>query len=84
MIGFEIIFTISIVTKFLEEFLKDGQLNPIRDLKQIAERYLQTDFVWDFVPIIPFPFIFNIGGIEQHLYMIKCVRMFSGLRIFNT
>ena len=70
--------------KFLLEFTKDGQIVPIRDLKQIAERYIRRDFIFDLIPLIPFPLILSLKkGRESHLYFIKCVRVIRGLRIFD-
>ena len=83
MLAFEIVFVLSMGFKFLCEFLKDGHNTPIRDLSEIASRYFNSDFIWDIIPLIPFPFIFDFGGRETHLNMIKCIRMLNGFRIFN-
>ena len=41
MVYFEFIFFCSIILKFFEEFTKDGQTIPTRDLAEIANRYLK-------------------------------------------
>lgn len=32
---------------------------------------------------MPLHLIFNLGGLEHHLIMVKCVRMVSGFKVFN-
>lgn len=41
MVYFEFIFFCQIVFKFLEEFTKDGQTTPTRDLTEISTKYLK-------------------------------------------
>ena len=60
MLAFETIFALSMGFKFLKEFTKPGQPTPTRDLAKIAERYLKSDFIYDFIPLIPFPHILNL------------------------
>ena len=60
MLAFETIFALSIGLKFLREFTKPGQTVPTRDLAQIAEQYLKSDFIYDILPLIPFPHILNL------------------------
>ena len=82
MLIFESVFLVSMGLKFFREFTKDGQTLPTKDLKQIAERYLKTDFIYDLIPLIPFPLIMDFDGRESHLYLVKCTRMINGFRIF--
>ena len=83
MVFFETIFFISIVCKFFVEFKKDGQTIPIRNLGEIANRYLRTTFMMDFIPLIPIPIIINLNGYEGHFYAVKVIRVVNGFRIFN-
>ena len=41
-------------------------------------RYLKGNFVYDFVPLIPFTYI-NLNGDERLFYIIKIVRLVIGL-----
>ena len=84
MLVFEFIFFLSIKFKFLREFTKEGQTVPTRDMKQIAERYIRDDFIYDLIPIIPFPLILELdGGRQSHMYIIKCMRVVNGFRVFD-
>ena len=83
MLFFETIFFISMVLNFFVEFVKDGQTIPTRDLAQIANRYLRSSFINDFIPLIPLPYLIDIGGFEAHFYAIKVIRLVNGFRLLN-
>ena len=52
-LGFEIVFSITTIISFFVEYTEaDGQ-DPIRDPTMIAKNYLRTEFLQDFIPIIP-------------------------------
>ena len=52
---------------------------------KIAERYLKSEFIFDFIPLIPFPLILKLSnGREYHFYIIKCVRVITGFKIFDS
>lgn len=64
MLYFEFIFVCEIIFKFFEEFTKDGQTIPTRSLAEIANRYLKGQFIYDFIPMIPLPYLLPfLGGI---------------------
>jgi hypothetical protein len=44
---------------------------------------MRSDFIFDFIPLIPFPYILNLQGKEVHLFVIKIMRLVNGFRIFN-
>lgn len=50
---FELIFLIHMLLQFLVEFTPEGNKVPITDLSKISMNYINGDFVWDFIPIIP-------------------------------
>ena len=53
-------------------------------MKQIAERYIRDDFIYDLIPIIPFPLILELDwGRQSHMYIIKCMRVVNGFRVFD-
>ena len=59
VLAFEIIFLISIITKFLTDFRPDGETEHVKSLTKISSRYLHGDFLSDFIPLIPLTFIFK-------------------------
>lgn len=78
MLFFEIVFFAQIILKFFEEFTKDGQTIPTKDLGEIARKYLKDQFIYDLIPLIPFPYLLPLGGKEGHLYFIKVIRLVNG------
>lgn len=82
---FETVFAISFVLNFFVDFTPDGSTIPTRNMKQIAIRYLKSDFLLDFIPLIPFPTLLSMKSYkETHFYMIKIIRLAKCERIFNT
>jgi hypothetical protein len=63
MLYFEFIFFCEIVFKFFEEFTKDGQTIPTRSLYEIGMKYLKGQFIYDFIPLIPFPYLLPLNGL---------------------
>jgi hypothetical protein len=51
---FECIFGIQMITKFMLSYTRDTDLKKISDLKLTWRNYLATDFIYDFLPILPF------------------------------
>lgn len=85
-VAFELVFAFSILTRFLTDYTPDGETEPVKSLSKISTRYLHSDFIWDILPLIPLPFIFNNIFGEYYaklLYMIKCIRLLNGFKLFN-
>jgi hypothetical protein len=74
---------VSMALKFLVEFKKDGSTIYERDLREIATRYINGQFIYDIIPLFPFAYIFTLDGHSHNLLMIKCGRMLIGFKIFN-
>lgn len=83
MLIFESVFLIDIALKFLVSFTKDGETIPTKDLSKIAQRYLRKGFIFDFIPLIPFPLFLDLDHREAHFYIIKCIRIINGFKLFN-
>lgn len=83
MLSFEFVFLCSIGFKFLCEFTQDGATTPTRDLKMIADKYIRSEFILDLIPLIPIQLMLDFDGRESHLYIIKCIRMINGFRVFD-
>ena len=57
---------------------------PIRNHAIIAQNYLRGEFPLDIITLLPLAYIINLtGDLEQHLQMIKILRVFRGFKIFN-
>ena len=51
---------------------------------QIAEHYIRSDFIYDLIPLIPLPLILELDdGRQSHFYIIKCMRVVNGFRVFD-
>ena len=82
---FELVFAFSILTRFLTDYTPDGETEAVKSLPKISTRYLHTDFFWDLLPLIPLPQFFQTVA-PRHaklLYMIKCIRIINGFKLFN-
>ena len=51
---YEIIFLISLISNFLVEYQDEGMPKPVRDISKICWRYLKGQFLFDFIPLVPF------------------------------
>ena len=57
---------------------------PIRNHGIIANTYLKGEFPLDIITLIPLAYIIDLpGDLEQHLQMIKIIRVVRGFKIFN-
>ena len=77
-IAFESIFFVAMCLKFLYEYKKIGSDRTERDISKIAKIYISGEFFPDLIPLIPLPFVLNLGGYERLFYLIKTVRMVNG------
>jgi hypothetical protein len=84
-LGFELVFAFSILTRFLTDYTPDGETEAVKSLSKISARYLHSDFVWDLLPLIPLPIFFKnvLKSYAKLLYMIKCIRIINGFKLFN-
>ena len=82
----EYIFMFDLIYNFFIEYYPDysGKFaKPIRDLSKIAVHYLQTTFLIDFIPLIPFHMIelpYNKGTV---LYTVKLIRLKRAIELFD-
>lgn len=82
MIFFELSFLLDVIFKFFKSYTKDGETVPTIDLSKIARRYIYTTFIFDFIPLIPIPSLLEFHR-DNHLYIIKCIRIINGFALFN-
>lgn len=79
----EVIFFFRIGTEFLTDF-QDKDLKIIRDFEKIVMRYLKGQFIFDFITVIPFDYFIMIeGGYSRLFYLLKLLRLFQGLQLFD-
>ena len=78
-IGFEILFLIEMSTRCFLEYTPVDSIIPVRDISSISVTYLKTQFVYDFIPLIPFQRIITFKY-DRLLYLIKCMRL---VKFFN-
>ena len=71
------------ISKFFVEFTVEGDTMPTRNINKIIYRYLTTNFIIDFIPLIPFSFFLDLNGKEKHFYIIKVMRLVNGFRILD-
>jgi hypothetical protein len=81
--GFESMFAISIVMRFFVDYYEEGKQFPVRDLTSIAKNYLKTDFIFDFIPLIPLQELALPRGYARFFYIIKVFRLFNGFKLLN-
>ena len=51
--SFEAIFLVSILLNFLLEYVDEGTQRPVRDLEKIGNRYYNSSFKRDLIPLVP-------------------------------
>ena len=83
--GFFIVFSISMIFKFIKEYTPQGEQDPCRDLSMISARYLKGSFLTDLIPLIPLHWIINF---RLHrwcniLFLVKVMRIWKGLHVFD-
>ena len=85
---FFMFFFITICLNFLVDFKRQGSNQNIKDLKQIAEHYidyesfgLKGQFIYDLLPVIPLEFL-PLKGQERRFFLIKLMRIYTGIKIF--
>ena len=85
IIIFETIFFINMIVNFLTEYVPEGEVCPIRDLKIISKRYLSTNFIRDAIPLFPIIFFVDTSksSFYRIFYFIKVMRLATGLKVFN-
>uniref|UniRef100_A0A7S3FW38 Cyclic nucleotide-binding domain-containing protein n=1 Tax=Strombidium rassoulzadegani TaxID=1082188 RepID=A0A7S3FW38_9SPIT len=80
---FEVIFSLDIIVQFLLEFKPEDQYNKVRDLTEIAKRYLKTRFIWDIIPLIPFKTFFAEAPQSKLSYVVKIIRIMKGYHLLS-
>ena len=69
--------------EFLLEFKPEDQYNKVRDLTEIAKRYIKGQFAIDVIALIPFSSFFD-GKQAKLWYIIKIVRIQKGYHLLSS
>lgn len=83
VIGCECVFLVHMITQALLEYKVQGGKLPVRDPGKTATRYLQTDFIYDLIPLIPFQFQSMYRNRQYLFYVVKMMRLWKGFDLFN-
>lgn len=86
IIVFEVIFGMDIAVQFLLEFKPEDQYNKVRDLTEIAKRYLKSRFFIDALAMIPFHTFFD-GQHNENIklfFIIKIIRIQKGYHLLSS
>ena len=81
--GFETLFGVSVILRFFVDYYEEGKQFPVRDFSAIAMNYLKTDFIYDFIPLIPLQELPLPRGYGRFFYVIKVMRLFNGFKLLN-
>jgi hypothetical protein len=77
------IFLLHCGLNFLVDFTVEGSKIPVRDFSKISSHYLSSEFMADFIPIIPLQFIPMYRNRQYLFYLIKLYRILKGLKLYN-
>ena len=82
-IFWEFVFLMTMMITFLTEFTPDGETIPVRNLTKIAQNYFKKGFMFDFVTLLPIPWIFYTMHYSHLFYGIKVIRTVKGIKVFD-
>lgn len=67
----------------LVEFTPPGEKLPITDPARTITRYITTDFVYDFIPLIPLQIVPLDRNRQYIFYLLKMIRLKKGFKILE-
>lgn len=77
------IFGIDIIVQFLLDFKPEDSYTRVRDIFEIAKRYLRNQFLFDFIPMLPLH-LFTTHPRRKLFYMVKVIRIQKGRNLFSS
>ena len=82
---YEGIFLISLLLNFITAYKPQGDMSkPVKNINMISTRYFKGNFIFDFLPLIPFADIIVFdSGIQRLFYLIKLMRFFTGFNVIS-
>ena len=82
----EIIFFTDMLLQLFREYTPVGQgelSKPVKRWSQIILHYLKTDFIWDFIPLIPLQLLTMQRRRENLFFLIKLLRIRKGMKFLD-
>ena len=87
MICIEIFFLVTMCLEFLVSFENPkNRFSQVKDIERIAMRYLYGHFIHDLIPLIPLqaiPVCISDRRYESLFFLIKIIRLFTGIKFFD-
>lgn len=80
--GIEATFLAHFVSQFFLEYEDESQ-KKVRDMSKIAVNYVKTNFILDFLPLLPLNLIPMYRKREYLFYILKMTRIYKGFEIFD-
>ena len=81
---YESLFFIEMILQFLRKVTPDGSSTKLSDIKSIAKYYIQTNFIWHFIPLFPFQYIKVVDDTtNQYFLILKVIRLFFGFECYD-
>ena len=82
------LFQSNFMVAMLIEFVTTYRINPgepeVRDITEIVPRYLQGNFLFELLPLLPFQWMFAFDNGQEKLFLlVKLIRLVRGLSIFQ-
>ena len=72
------IFFFAILIQLLTDY-EDQDQKLVRDYTKILKRYFYNQFIYDLIPIIPFPYFIKLSnGYGRIFYILKVIRLKKG------
>jgi hypothetical protein len=81
-IVFESIFFIDMISNFFTEYQPNDSIKPVRSIEKISLHYLNGQFIFDAIPIIPYTFLFSFKNCRL-LYFVKSIRIFKSIELLS-
>jgi hypothetical protein len=81
-LAFESIFCIDMLTNFFKEYQTNEDSLPVRSLERISRHYLQGQFIFDCIPLIPYSLMFEFKYCRL-LYFLKSIRIFKSIEMLS-
>ena len=79
----ELIFLIDMLLEFIVQYTDEQTNLPVKNISKIGIRYLQNDFIYDLLPLIPFNIIFTFKY-SRLFFLIKCIRLLETYDMLDT
>ena len=80
---FELFFLVDMILKFFLEYTPSYSRTPVRNLRLTSQHYIETQFFWDFVALMPLQKLTLTDHRDRLFYLLKQVRMIDLIRTYD-